>query len=525
MPHMDLSPFTALLIGLAAGALVGALCGWLAARSRQAGVAAALASATADRDAARAERDSAGDRLRLEEVRAARLEEGLEREFAAAERRAEDLATAQRVLTDQFRSMSAEALDRNNRSFLDLAETRLKEAGARASGELDQRRQAVEHLVGPLRETLGKVESQLRELETARVTAYTALTEQVGFAQQTSEHLRSQTASLVTALRAPQTRGRWGELQLRRVVEIAGMDRHCDFQEQPSAVTSDGMVRPDLVVRLAGNKRVVVDSKVSLAAYLEAAESDDESVRTQRLQAHSRQLKTHIDQLAGKAYWAAFAPAPEFVVLFVPGEAFLAPALEYDPGLLEYAMGRRVMIATPTTLVAMLRTVAYSWQQAALTDNAREVFELGRTLYERLGILGQHVDKLGRSITRVVGDYNATVGSLESRVLSTARRLNDLKVVEADLVAPTAVEDSTRAVTAPELITAAVDARQVRLLPGVINVLADPDDADESDAEEEIVKGEGEEMETDERYGLRATRHPRRPGAGGNPSKRQVSGG
>jgi DNA recombination protein RmuC len=502
---MDLSPLTALLIGLAAGAFVGALCGWLAARSRQAGVAV--------------------ERLHTEEIRAARLEEGLERELAAAARREEDLGTAQRVLADQFRSMSAEALERNNRSFLDLAETRLKEAGARASGELDQRRQAVEHLVGPLRETLGKVETQLRELESARVSAYSALSEQVGFAQQTSEQLRTQTASLVTALRAPQSRGRWGELQLRRVVEIAGMDRHCDFQEQPSAVTPDGTLRPDLVVRLAGNKRVVVDSKVSLAAYLEAAESDDELVRNQRLQAHARHLKTHVDQLAGKAYWAAFAPAPEFVVLFVPGEAFLAPALEFDPGLLEYAMGRRVMIATPTTLVAMLRTIAYSWQQAALTDNAREVFELGRTLYERLGILGQHVDKLGRSITRVVGDYNAAVGSLESRVLSTARRLADLKVVEAELVTPRAVEDLTRAVTAPELITAAVDARQVRVLPGVAEAEAEDEDRSGDDAGDGLRRLPAEEMEADERYGLRGAGLPRRPGAMGDVRQRQVPGG
>jgi DNA recombination protein RmuC len=236
------------------------------------------------------------------------------------------------------------------------------------------------------------------------------------------------------------------------VVELAGMSTRCDFDEQVAVATPDGMLRPDMVVRLAGGKNIVVDSKVSLAAYLEAAESDDEDVRTARMEAHARHLREHVDRLAGKAYWAALSSAPEFVILFIPGEAFLAPALEHDPGLLEYALIRKVHIATPTTLVTMLRTAQYAWQQAALADNARAVFDLGRQLYERIAGLGGHVDRLGRALGKAVSTYNQAVGSLESRVLPTARRLNELGVIDGELTTPALVEETTRALSAPELI-------------------------------------------------------------------------
>jgi DNA recombination protein RmuC len=420
---MNVLDLLLLLVGLAAGAALGLL----AARVRNAEVLATLRA-----------------------------------EARAAEKRSESTEDAHARLADQFRVMSADALARSGEQLLQLAEARFEQAQARGAAELDQRRQAVEHLVAPLNDVLARVEGQLRELERARVTAYTALTEQVSFVRETSEQLRMQTTALVTALRAPQTRGRWGEMQLRRVVEIAGMVEHCDFDEQTTAETLDGRLRPDMVVRLAGGKNVVVDAKVSLAAYLEAAEAADDTVQAQRLSAHARHLRAHVDALAGKAYWAAFQPAPEFVVLFVPGEAFLAPALEHDPALLEHAMARRVVIATPTTLITMLRTVAYSWQQAALADSARAVFELGRDLYQRLGKLGEHVDKLGRSVNRVVTDYNAVVGSLEGRVLVAARRLNDLKLVDGELPAPQTVEETPRALGAHELVSAAADARPVR---------------------------------------------------------------
>ena len=228
------------------------------------------------------------------------------------------------------------------------------------------------------------MESQLRETDAARQSSHAALTEQVTIARQSSDQLRAQTQALVTALRRPEARGRWGEMQLRRVVELAGMSSGCDFDEQVGVTTADGALRPDMVIRLAGGKNIVVDSKVSLAAYLEAAEASDDSVREARLDAHARHLREHVDRLAAKAYWAALSPAPEFVVLFIPGEAFLAPALEHDPALLEHAIAHRVHIATPTTLVTMLRTAQYAWQQDALSENARAVFDLGRELYDRI---------------------------------------------------------------------------------------------------------------------------------------------
>ena len=241
-------------------------------------------------------------------------------------------------------------------------------------------------------------------------------------------------------------------MQLRRVAEMAGMNARCDFDEQVSVMTDDGLVRPDMVIRLAGGKNIVVDSKVSLAAYLEAAETTDDSVREKRLDAHARHLREHVDRLAAKTYWTALSPAPEFVVLFIPGEAFLAPALEHDPALLEHAITHRVHIATPTTLITMLRTAQYAWQQEALSENARAVFDLGRELYDRIAGLGKHVDGLGKALTNAVSSYNKTIGSLEGRVLVSARKLSQLGVVEAELNAPTPVQETVRALSAADLI-------------------------------------------------------------------------
>jgi DNA recombination protein RmuC len=328
--------------------------------------------------------------------------------------------------------------------------------------------------VAPLRDALTKVESHLRELEGARISAYSSLTEQVGFVRQASEALHEQTSSLVTALRAPQARGRWGEMQLRRVVEMAGMVEHCDFTEQASVTTDHGVIRPDLVVRLSGGKQIVVDAKVSLAAYLAAAESRDPDVIEERMRAHARHMREHVTGLAAKEYWREFEPTPEFVVLFVPGDAFLAPALERDPALLEDAMQLKVLIATPTTLMAMLRTVAYSWQQEALTEHARSVFELGRELYRRLGTLGGHVDKLGRSLGRAVDDYNKTVGSLERNVLTHARKMAELQVTDADLAAPPPVDTAPRPLGAPELLDSLESARALPSVDELVTELEQP---------------------------------------------------
>ncbi|MEE2054947.1 DNA recombination protein RmuC [Nocardiopsis tropica] len=399
-----------LLVGLAIGVAVG----WILARGREAG--------------ARAE-------ARAAEERAAYVEE---------------------QLGDRFRALSAQALDQTNQRFLELAEGRLRAVSAQAGGDLDERRRAVERMVEPLTETLNRVERQLREVDAGRVAAHAELAKQVEYVREGSERLGEQTRSLVTALRRPEARGRWGELQLRRVAELAGMGPHCDFEEQ--AATRDGSQRPDMVVRLAGGKNIVVDSKVPLSAYLDAVEAGREEAAEERLRAHARHLRTHVDQLAAKSYWAAFTPAPEFVVLFIPGEAFLAPALEHDPDLLEHAMARRVHIATPTTLISLLRTAQYAWQQEALSENARAVFDLGKQLHERLGKLGGHVEALGRALTRTVGAYNQTVGSLESRVLVTARRFGELGLVDGELDRPTGVEERPRTVAAPELSGYGADA-------------------------------------------------------------------
>ncbi|GAB3687249.1 DNA recombination protein RmuC [Nocardiopsis oceani] len=390
-----------LLIGLAIGAAVG----WLLARGRD-------AEARADARAAQ-----------------------------------EHAAYVEEQLADRFRALSAQALDQTNQRFLELAEGRLRAVSAEAGGDLDERRRAVERMVEPLTATLNRVESQLREVDAGRAAAHAELAKQVEFVREGSDRLRDQTQSLVTALRRPEARGRWGELQLRRVAELAGMGARCDFEEQ--AVS--GSQRPDMVVRLAGGKNIVVDSKVPLAAYLDAVETGEGPAAEERLRAHAKHVRTHVDQLSSKSYWTAFTPAPEFVVLFIPGEAFLAPALEYDPGLLEYAMGRRVHIATPTTLISLLRTAQYAWQQEALSENAREVFDLGKQLHARLSTLGGHVEGLGRSLTRTVSAYNQTVGSLESRVLVTARRFEELGLVDGDLDRLSGVEERPRTVAAPEL--------------------------------------------------------------------------
>jgi DNA recombination protein RmuC len=411
------------LLTLLIGVLIGALVGFLLARNRD---AAARTDLTVRATAA-------DERARAAEQRAA-LVDG--------------------QLAERLQTLSVQAVDASTRRFLEMAEGRLGAANAKAAGDLETRRAAVENLVSPLKETLARVETQLRESEAQRRASHAALTEQVTIARQSSEELKRQTQALVTALRRPEARGRWGEMQLRRVVELAGMSARCDFDEQVAVAGPDGSLRPDMVVRLAGGKNIVVDSKVSLAAYLEAAESPDEAVRDARLAAHARHLREHVDRLAGKAYWAALSPAPEFAVLFIPGEAFLAPALERDLGLLEYAVSRRVHIATPTTLVSMLRTAQYAWQQAALSDNARAVFELGRELYDRLSGLGQHVDRLGRALTSAVKTYNQAVGSLESRVLVSARRLNQIGLVDSALAAPEPIEESARMLSAPEFTAA-----------------------------------------------------------------------
>jgi DNA recombination protein RmuC len=309
---------------------------------------------------------------------------------------------------------------------------------------------AADHAV--VRDSLDRLHDQMRDLEQHRVSWQSQLKQQVDEVRHSTESLRRETSTLSTALRRPQVRGRWGELHLRKAVELAGLVSRCDFDEQVSVRTDDGLLRPDLVVNLAGGKHVVVDAKVPLDAFLDATGADDDQGRESHLARHARQLRQHVDVLAGKSYWRSLPATPEFVVLFVPGESFLSAALEAEPALLEYAASRQVLLATPTTLIALLRTVAYAWTQEALADNAREIHDLGRELHDRLGTMGSHLDKLGRSLTAAVGSYNKAVGSLETRVLVSARKLRDMQVGDADLVSPAAVTEAARPLTAAELL-------------------------------------------------------------------------
>lgn len=378
--------------------------------------------------------------------------------------RATTLLEAERAGTaERFEALAAQALAVNSEQFLVLADQRLAASTQTHATELARREEAVRGLVAPLTRTLDEVRAQVSEAERQRATGTAALNEQVRAMRETSEGLRSETGRLVTALRASQVRGRWGEVQLRRVVEAAGMLNRVDFVEQPTVATDDGLLRPDMVVHLAGGKKVVVDAKVAFLGYLEAVEAEDAAVRAERLAAHARHVRTHVDQLASKEYWKQFTPSPELVVMFVPAESFLSAALEADPTLLEHAFDRDVVLATPTTLLALLRTVAYAWRQDALASNAQQVLDLGKELHGRLATMGEHLARLGRSLDGAAQAYNKTIGSLETRVLVTARRFADLDVVTTPLDAPPAVDPRLSTVSAPELIASASE--QVVALP------------------------------------------------------------
>ena len=365
----------------------------------------------------------------------------LARERASAGEKLALLEEAQSSFETTMKALAADALATSNRSFLEIA-----------NAQLDQRKQAVEHLVTPIKESLQKVDGRLQELEVARTRAYSELSTQVRALADTQRELRTETGNLVTALRSPVVRGRWGEMQLRRVVEMAGMLAHCDFVEQQTVTSDGGRLRPDLVVRLPGGKQVVVDAKAPLQAYHEALEAKDEDTRQARLADHARQIRDHVAKLSAKSYWGQFDSTPEFVVLFLPGETFFSAALEQDPSLIEEGVNQQVILATPTTLIALLRAVAYGWRQETIAESAKAISELGRELYSRLGTLTDHFAKVGRSLETAVRSYNEAVGSLETRVLPSARRFKEHGISPTGELAPLpAVERSVRPVTAPEL--------------------------------------------------------------------------
>lgn len=431
------------ILCLIIGLVVGAIAGYLVAAARAKSHAAAQLAELEGR-AGTAQGAVAEVRAQLERAAAQcqALQRDLDGQRQEATRAQTQLAEAMRNLaeqkamldeartrlTDAFKGLSSDALQANNQMFLDLARKTLEAVLADARGDIGKRQEAIDALIKPLAGSLEKYELYVRGIEENRLKAYASLEEQLKTLASTHQQLQKETGSLVNALRTPQVRGRWGEVTLHRVVELAGMSGHCDYVEQVSIDSENGRLRPDMVVHLPSARDIVVDSKVSLEAYLKAASATNDAERAAFLKQHAQQIRTHMQQLSGKEYWRQFEKAPEFVVMFIPGESFFAAALDCDTSLLEDGMRSRVVLATPTTLIALLQAVAYGWRQEALAQSAQQVSDLGKELYERVVVFRSHLVKVGQALARSVDEYNRAVGSIETRVLPSVRKFQELGI-------------------------------------------------------------------------------------------------
>ena len=447
------------IVVIVLAALAGAVLGYAVFALRSARKATESARVAAD--AARVpllEEENAGlrERLQAAETKTAASEAAREAERKSHEARVQELTRMGAELERKFAGLASEALGKNSESFLKLVSERFEKHSESAKEDLEKRRTAIETLVKPLGESLSKFETKVDAIEKAREGAYRAITEQVKSLAEGQTGLRSETSRLVQALRRPQTRGRWGEYQLRNVLDMAGMTEHVDFVEQSTLEGDEGRLRPDVIIRVPGGKSIIVDAKTPLDAYLNAVEASDEETRERFVADHARQVRDHVRALSSRDYWKALPETPEFVVMFVPGESFFAAAVESDPALFESAARQRVLISTPTTLIALVKTIAYGWQQEKLAENAQAVAAQGRDLYERIGTFGKHLGALGKSLRQTVDHYNKGVGSLESRVLPAARKFEELGVAPAASSIPTLepVELDPREAQAEELIEA-----------------------------------------------------------------------
>ena len=414
-----------LIVALVVGLFVGAGLVFALLRSGHIRSDAALASAQAELQAVRSDGAAAKEAL-------ARVEAQREAELKAAAEKLALLEEAKTKLQDSFKALSAEALSKNNESFLNLAKTTLEKYQEGAKGDLEKRQEAINKTVEPVGEALKVFNERVAKIEERRTQTDASLKQQLQQLAESQVQLSRTTGSLVQALRAPQVRGQWGEMQLRRTVEMAGMINYCDFEEQASVETADGeRLRPDMLIRLPNERVVVVDSKVPLAAYLDALQSEDPDVQKERMQAHARHVRDHIKGLSAKTYWDKFDNAPEFVVLFIPNETIFSAALEQDPQLIELGVLNKVILATPTTLIALLKAIAYGWQQEAIAREAKEIAALGKELYDRIGVVAGHFAKVGKSLGQSVEHYNKAVSSVETRLLSTAKKFQALDSASA----------------------------------------------------------------------------------------------